>query len=231
MIRHNLKRVYLIKRFKKDVIGLSLFKRKNIFIKKFLLRLRRRKKIDFYKIGFMPRPLYFKRKTKFCKYFLRRQQFRLFYSFIKIKILRKLMKKSFKKYNSVNLFLYLFESRLDVLLYRLNLVSSLRMARSLIYFGYIFVNDRVEKKYYYNLKENDILNFHIDIFYFLKKKLINNLKKKKYLLLKFPFYLEYDLNRLFFIFSTINKFDFYFLFRINIYSFFSLMSFYRRCIF
>ena len=97
MIRQNKKRILLIKRFKKDILGNVIFKRKKILIKNFLYSLKRKKKFDFYKVGYVPRPFYFKRKTKFCKYFLRRQQFRLFYSFLKIKVIRKIIKKVLKE--------------------------------------------------------------------------------------------------------------------------------------
>jgi len=228
MIKVNNKKILLIKRFKKDIIGNIILKRKKLLIKFFLYKIKKRKKFDFYKIGFVPRPLYFKRKTKFCKYFLKRQQFRLFYSFIKKKNLRKIILKSLKKKNAVTYFLYLLESRLDVLLFRLNLVNSIRMARIFIFYGYILVNNRIEKKYYYNLKENEILNFHPKIFFFLKNKLFFFIKKNNLLNLRLPTYIEYDLNKMFFIFSIISKFDIFFLFKMNIYSFFSLMLFYRK---
>ena len=231
MIRENKKRILLIKRFKKDIIGNVILKRKKILIKNFLYSLKRRKKFDFYKVGYVPRPFYFKKKTKFCKYFLKRQQFRLFYSFIKIKILRRIIKKSIKKKDAVTLFAYYLESRLDVLLFRLNLVNSIRMARFLIFFGYVLVNNRIEKRFFYNLKKGEILNFHPKIFFFLKKKINKNIDYNNYLFLRIPNYLEYDLDKLFFIFSKINKFDIYFIYKMNIYSFFSLMFFYKRCIF
>jgi ribosomal protein S4 len=231
MIRQNKKRILLIKRFKKDILGNVIFKRKKILIKNFLYSLKRKKKFDFYKVGYVPRPFYFKRKTKFCKYFLRRQQFRLFYSFLKIKVLRKIIKKSFKRKNSVTLFLYFLETRLDVLLFRLNLVNSIRMARLFIFYGFILVNNRIEKRFFYNLKKKEILNFHPKIFFFLKKKINRNIENNNYLLLRIPNYIEYDLNKLFFIFSKMNKFDVYFIYKMNIYSFFSLIFFYKRCIF
>ena len=231
MIRYNKKRVLLIKRFRKDVIGSCILKRKKILVKNFLYSLKRRKGFDFYKVGYIPRPFYFKKKTKFCKYFLKRQQFRLFYSFIKIKVLKKIIKKSIKKKNAVTLFAYFLESRLDVLLFRLNLVNSIRMARLFIFFGYVLVNNRIEKKYHYNLKEGEILNFHPKIFFFFKKRINNFIDSNNFLCLRIPNYIEYDLDKLFFIFSKINKFDIYFLYKMNIYSFFSLIFFYKRCLF
>ena len=231
MIIQNKKRILLIKRFKLDVLGRIILRRKKILIKYFLYRLKRKKFTDFFKVGYIPRPLYFKRKTKFCKYFLKRQQFRLFYSFIKIKNLKKIIKKSLKKKNAVTFFSYSLESRVDVLLFRLNLVNSLRMARLLIALGYIFVNNKKIKKYSYNLKKGEILNFHPKLFFFLKKKIKNYILRKNLILLRIPNYIEYDLNRLFFTISSINKFDIFFLYKMNIYSFFSLMYFYKRCIF
>jgi len=229
MIRSNNKKIILIKRFKKDIIGNILLRRKKLLIKLFLYKIKKKKFFDFYKIGFVPRPLYFKRKTKFCKYFLKRQQFRLFYSFIKKNFLRKIIIKSLKRKNAVTFFMYLLESRLDVLLFRLNLVNSIRMARIFIFYGFILVNNRVEKKYFYNLKEGEVLNFHPKIFFYLKKKLFSYINKNNFVNLRIPSFIEYDLNKLFFIISVISKFDIFFLFKMNIYSFFSLMLFYRKC--
>jgi ribosomal protein S4 len=231
MIKQNKKRILLLKRFRKDVVGFSVLKRKKILIKNFLYSIKRKKGFDFYKVGYIPRPFYFKKKTKFCKYFLKRQQFRLFYSFIKIKNLKKLIKKSLKRKNSVTLFAYFLESRLDILLFRLNLVNSVRMARFLIFFGYVLINNRIEKRYSFNLKSGDILNFHPKIFFFLKKKINRNIVENNFLSLRIPNYIEYDLNKLFFIFSNISKFDIYFIYKMNIYSFFSLMFFYKKCLF
>lgn len=231
MIKQNKKRILLLKRFRKDILGLSVLKRKKLIIKYFLFTVRKKRNFDFYKVGFIPRPFYFKKKTKFCKYFLKRQQFRLFYSFIKIKNLKKLIKKSLKRKNSVVLFAYFLESRIDVLLFRLNLVNSIRMARLFIFFGYVLINNRIERRYSFNLKSCDVLNFHPKIFFFLKKKINKNLNEKYYLNLRIPTYIEYDLNKLFFIFSNISKFDIYFIYKMNIYSFFSLMFFYKKCLF
>jgi ribosomal protein S4 len=105
------------------------------------------------------------------------------------------------------------------------------MARLFIFYGFILVNNRIEKRFFYNLKKNEILNFHPKIFFFLKKKINKNIENNNYLLLRIPNYIEYDLNKLFFIFSKMNKFDIYFIYKMNIYSFFSLILFYKRCIF
>ncbi|EPS73339.1 hypothetical protein M569_01424, partial [Genlisea aurea] len=88
-----------------------------------------------------------------------RQQFRLFYSFIKIKALRKIILKSFKKKDSVNAFVYFLESRIDVLLFRLNFFSSIREARQKILHGNVLVNNKVIKHFSYNLGEGDCLTF------------------------------------------------------------------------
>jgi ribosomal protein S4 len=105
------------------------------------------------------------------------------------------------------------------------------MARFLIFFGYVLINNRIEKRYSFNLKSGDILNFHPKIFFFLKKKINRNIVENNFLSLRIPNYIEYDLNKLFFIFSNISKFDIYFIYKMNIYSFFSLMFFYKKCLF
>lgn len=235
IIKKNLTRLKVIRKFKLDITGNFIFKRKFSIIRLFLISLLKKKKIkskfDFWRIGFIERPLYARRKTKFYRFFIKRQQFRLFYSFIKIRVLKGIIKKALKRKNSVSLFVYYLESRLDVIIFRLGLVSSIKMARKLIFYGYIFVNSKVVKNYAYNLNENDILNFDIRIFFFLKKHFFNNIFKNKLILCNLPNYIEYCLDNLFFKFTRISLSDIHFIFKMNINTFYSLMIFYKRCLF
>ena len=71
------------------------------------------------------------------------------------------------------------ESRLDVLMFRLHLVPSIRMARQIILHGNVTVNFKIIKKSGYNLKENDFLSFKPEYIKKTKKMVYLNLKKEK----------------------------------------------------
>jgi len=231
MIRVNKKRFLLIRRLKKDLIGYCLLKRKLLILKFFLLftlKLKKKSIPSFFRIKILEQPFFSKKRTKFYRFFILRQQFRIFYSFIKIKNLKKIILKSLKKKDSVNAFVYFLESRLDVVLFRLNLFSSVRAARQSILHGNILVNNKVIKKSSYSLKESDCLSFHKDKVIFFKKVFFANLCAKRNFLLKIPNYLEYDLDNMLFIFTKINVYDVRFFYKLSFYTILSLMNFYRK---
>lgn len=234
MIRINKKRFLLIRKLKRDLIGFCYLKKKLLIIKFFLLftlKLKKKNIPSFFRIKILEQPFFSKKRTKYFKFFILRQQFRVFYSFIKINSLKKIILRSFKKKDSVNAFIYFLESRLDVILFRLNLVSSVREARQKILHGNILVNNKVVKQSSYNLKESDFLSFKKDKIIFFKKRLLKNIQSKKNLLVKIPNYIEYDLNNLLFVFTKINLSDVRFFYKLNFYTILSLMNFYRREIF
>lgn len=234
MIRINKKRFLVIKKLKRDLISLFFLKRKLLMIKFFLiLTLKSKKKSvpTFFRIKILEQPFFSKKRTKYYKFFLLRQQFRIFYSFIKIKNLKKIILKSLKKKDSVNAFIYFLESRLDVILFRLNLVSSVREARQKILHGNVLVNNKVIRTSSYNLKESDCLSFKKDKILFFKKKILENIRFKRGFLVKIPNYIEYDLNCLLFVFTKINLNDVRFFYKLNFYTILSLMNFYRKQIF
>lgn len=234
MIRINKKRFLIIRKLKKDLIGFCLLKRKLLILKFFLLfvlKLKKKSIPSYFRIKIVEQPFFSKKRTKFYKFFILRQQFRVFYSFIKIKNLKKIIIKSLSKKDSVNTFIYFLESRLDIVLFRLNLFSSVREARQKILHGNILVNNKVIKKSSYNLKESDCLSFNRNMTIFLKKKLLKNIREKRNFLVRIPNYLEYDLNNMVFIFTKINIYDIRFFYKLNFYTILSLMNFYRRQIF
>lgn len=234
MIRINKKRFLLIRKLKRDLVGFFFLKRKLLIIKFFLLltlKLKKKNVPNFFRIKILEQPFFSKKRTKYYKFFLLRQQFRIFYSFIKIKSLKKIILKSLKKKDSVNAFVYFLESRLDVILFRLNLVSSVREARQKILHGNVLVNNKIIKKGSYNLKESDCLSFKKDKIIFFKKKILENIRTKKSFLVKIPNYIEYDLNNLLFVFTKISLNDVRFFYKLNFYTILSLMNFYRKQIF
>lgn len=231
MIRINKKRFLFIRKLKKDLVGFFLLKRKLLIIKFFLLfflKIKRKSIPSFFRIKIMEQPFYSRKRTKFYKFFILRQQFRFFYSFIKIKFLKKIILKSLKRKDSVNAFVYFLESRLDVLLFRLNLASSLREARQRILHGAVLINGKNVRSCSYNLGEGDCLSFKKDLIIFFKKRLFKNLMSKKNFLIKFPNYIEFDLDNLLFIFTKINIYDVRFFYKLNFYTILSLMNFYRK---
>lgn len=188
--------------------------------------------LKFISISFFDRPIYFRYRTKFCKYFLKRQKFRMMYGFIKVKSLKKIIQKSLKYKNAVDVFLYFMESRLDVILYRLNITNSVRNSRQLILHGKVFVNNKIIRFPGYNLKKKDILTFKKEFIYKIKKLIFKNIKTKKIYKIRFPNFVEYSLKNLLFKFTNINRFDIRFLVsKIKIYSFISLLNFYNKCLF
>lgn len=231
MVRINKKRFLLIRKLKKDLIGFCLFKRKLLLLKFFLLftlKIKKKSIPYLFRIKIVEQPFFSKKKTKFYKFFILRQQFRIFYSFIKIKNLKKFILKSLKRKDSINAFVYFLESRLDVILFRLNLFSSIRDARQKILHGNVLVNNKIIKKSSYNLKEFDCLSFRKDKIVFFKNFFLKNIRTKKNFLLRIPNYLEYDLNNMLFIFTKINIYDVRFFYKLNFYTILSLMNFYRK---
>lgn len=182
MIRINKKRFLLIRKLKKDLVGFCLLKRKLLILKFFLLftlKLKKKSIPHLFRIKILEQPFFSKKRTKFYRFFILRQQFRIFYSFIKIKKLRKIILKSLKKKDSVNSFIYFLESRLDVVLFRLNLFSSVREARQKILHGNVLINGKIIKESSYNLKEADCLSFPKEKVIFLKKIFFRKISKQK----------------------------------------------------
>jgi ribosomal protein S4 len=186
MIKTTIRKVNLLRIYKRDLIGNIILKRKGLNIIKFLKKIYnikkkfkglKRKNNNFFRILNIPRPIYKKRKTKYGKYFILRQQFRIFYGFLKVRTLQRIIKRGFKKRHALNYFIYLMESRLDVLLYRLHFVSSVRMARQYIANIGILVNKRVVRNPNYNLRIKEILSFKEKDLLNHKKIMFSNIKK------------------------------------------------------
>lgn len=154
------------------------------------------------------------------------------YGFIKIKNLRRIINKSLKYKNALDVFIYFMESRLDVLLFRLNLTSSVRSSKQLILHGKVLINNKIIRSPGYNLKKNDILTFKKDYIYSFKKVIYKQIKTKKIYKIRFPNYVEYSLKNLLFKITNINRYDVRFLInKIKIHSFISLLNFYNKCLF
>ncbi len=107
-------------------------------------------------------------------------------------------KKKFKSYlkridtrriDYVSKLLFLLESRLDIILYRLNIYKTPREARNIIKSNKITVNNKIINKLNYQLYINDIINIKYKYKKFLRKNIIKKIKKKE-ILFNYPKYLE-----------------------------------------
>lgn len=95
----------------------------------------------------------------------------------KIKIILKKKKPTSKNVAKLNkVFLQLFESRLDTVLYRAKFAPSVRSARQLILHGKVYVNQVQIKSKAYNLKKGDIINLSFDCLELYENHIINSIK-------------------------------------------------------
>ena len=103
---------------------------------------------------------------------------------------------------------FLLESRLDILLFRLNLVKTPRQAREYIQCNKIRVNDKMVNTLNHQLYIYDIISFDKKTSILFYKNLLYKLKKKK-ILFNYPRYLEmnYKLMKCMFIFYPKNDKD------------------------
>jgi ribosomal protein S4 len=115
----------------------------------------------------------------FNKSIMNRRKLKLFFGFYKTSLLKKINnKKAFKKTKSRFFFLKelefcsLLERRLDILLYRLGLVSTLFEAKQLISHKKIKINNCFISSYSYLLRKGDHISFDSSIETLIKKVLI-----------------------------------------------------------
>jgi len=85
------------------------------------------------------------RNTIYIKKITLTKIFTTFYNLTSIKLLKKTSKKIYKKtfsniYNNLSKILNHFENRLDITLYRTGLIPHIKLAKTLIFQGYITIN-------------------------------------------------------------------------------------------
>ena len=115
-------------------------------------------------------------------------------------------------------FSYLLESRLDVILFRVNLFNSIFTVRQLINHKHILINGRVVNKSSYQLSVGDIISIKKSFWQFyyslFKKKIEEN-----QLLINYPVYLEvnYKIGSIYFIkLPLLNEVSYPFVININL---------------
>lgn len=87
-------------------------------------------------------------------------KFRVYYGDMTIKKFRKYLQKvNTRRLDFESRICFLLESRLDILLFRLNLVKNPREARQYIKRKKIFINDKIVNKLNYQLYLNDVISF------------------------------------------------------------------------
>lgn len=112
------------------------------------------------------------------------KRLRVFYGGVLKKYLKKKIKitLSKKKYNSKNLtgletvFLQLFESRIDTVLYRAKFAPTMRSARQLILHGKVYVNQIQVKTKAYILKHGDIVSLSLNCLELYENHIIDSVK-------------------------------------------------------
>ena len=201
--QHNLK---VIKRFGEDLWGVLAIKDKpsrainyvfDVYSNNYKYR-RLLKKRQFFlsskKLKLLYKPISeekeFKRKKRSMKInsYLNRLKLRRFYGSITKQELKKVIEKAALNTNVLGRsFIYLLESRLDVILYRANFFSSIMAARQYINHKKVFVNGILANKPSQRLFLNDIINISDPLLVYnqLQQRLIN-----KKLLINYPVYLE-----------------------------------------
>jgi small subunit ribosomal protein S4 len=121
-------------------------------------------------------------------------KFRVYYGDMTIKKFRKYLQKiNTRRLDFESKICFLLESRLDILLFRLNLVKTPKQAKEYIQCKKIKVNDNIVKNLNHQLYINDIITFDNKISQIFYKNLFLKLKKKK-VLFNFPRYLEINYN-------------------------------------
>ena len=108
------------------------------------------------------------------------KRLRIFYGNLLKKYFKKKIKLALNKKKSIlkieNTFLYLFESRLDTVLYRAKFAPTIRSARQLILHGKVCVNQTQVKNKAYNLKKGDIINLNLNCLNLYENHIINSIK-------------------------------------------------------
>lgn len=117
-------------------------------------------------------------------------KFRVYYGDMTIKKFRKYLQKvNTRRLDFESKLCFLLESRLDILLFRLNFVKTPREAREYIKCKKIKVNDKIINTLNHQLYINDIITFDKNLSIYFYNYLLSNLEKKK-VLFNYPKYLE-----------------------------------------
>lgn len=109
------------------------------------------------------------------------KRLRLFYGSLLKKYFKQRISESVKKKRSSlkkleTVFVQLFESRLDTVLYRAKFAPSIRSARQLILHGKVYVNEKRVKNKAYSLKKGDVIRLDFSCLELYENNIINSIK-------------------------------------------------------
>lgn len=112
------------------------------------------------------------------------KKFRIFYGGLLKKYFKKKIKITLnKKYSALKnsakletIFLQLFESRLDTVLYKAKFTPTMRSARQLILHGKVYVNESQVKIKAYKLKYGDVVSLNLDCLELYENHIIDSIK-------------------------------------------------------
>jgi ribosomal protein S4 len=117
-------------------------------------------------------------------------KFRVYYGDMTIKKFRRYLQKvNVRRLDFESKICFLLESRLDILLFRLNLVKTPRAGREYIQCNKIKINDKIVNSLNHQLYIYDVISFDKKTSINFYKELLHKLKKKK-VLFNYPKYLE-----------------------------------------
>lgn len=117
-------------------------------------------------------------------------KFRVYYGDMTIKKFRKYLQKvNVRRLDFESKICFILESRLDILLFRLNFVKTPREAREYIQCNKIRINNKIVNNLNHQLYIYDVITFEIKTSIHFYNELLNKLKKKK-ILFNYPKYLE-----------------------------------------
>ena len=121
-------------------------------------------------------------------------KFRVYYGDMTIKKFRKYLQKiNTRRLDFESKLCFLLESRLDILLFRLNFVKTQRVAREYIKCKKIKINDKIVTNLNHQLYINDSITFDKILSITFYENLLINLEKKN-ILFNYPRYLEMNYN-------------------------------------
>lgn len=117
-------------------------------------------------------------------------KFRVYYGDMTIIKFRKYLQKvNVRRSDFESRICFMLESRLDILLFRLNLVKTPRQAREFIQCKKIRVNDKMVNRLNQQLYINDVISFDYKTTFLFYENLSKRLKEKR-ILFNYPKYLE-----------------------------------------
>ena len=168
-----------------------------VFVNKFKFRVRslrfflkKYRKIFDYSTA-MPR---YKRRRDYRKEYIKNlrdlMHFRIYFGSSSVKKFRKyLTRVNKRRFDFESRLLFLLESRLDILLIRLNFFNSLKEARIFVQNGNVLVRNKSNSNLYYHLYLHEIVSIKKKYRNYFYTKILNKLKRGE-IVFNFPKYIE-----------------------------------------